>query len=104
MLEKYKDIQPLFFDEINHCFSSGKISHAYLIETNNYTDSLNLTFAFIKEIFKNYVDENEFENISTLIDNNYKIEALISLEHLESIKISKENLEEFIKFMYFKYY
>ncbi len=44
--------------------------------------------------------------ISTLIDNNekFKIEALISLEQLNSIKISEENLDDFIKFMYFRYY
>lgn len=44
--------------------------------------------------------------ISTLVDNNekFKIEALISLEHLHSIKVSKENLEDLIKLMYFKYY
>ena len=44
--------------------------------------------------------------ISTLIDNNekFKIEALISMEHLESIKVSEENLEDLIKLMYFKYW
>lgn len=44
--------------------------------------------------------------ISTLIDNNekYKIEALISIEHLDSIKVSEENIEDLIKLMYFRYY
>ena len=44
--------------------------------------------------------------ISTLIDNNekYKIEALISIEHLQSIKVSEENLDDLIKFMFFRYY
>ena len=44
--------------------------------------------------------------ISTLIDNNekYKIEALISIEHLNSIKVSEENIDDLIKFMYFRYY
>lgn len=70
MLEKYKNIQPLFYEEINHCFSNDKISHAYLIETNNYNDAFNLTIDFVKEIFKHYVEKDEFENISTLIDNN----------------------------------
>jgi len=44
--------------------------------------------------------------ISTLIDNSekYKIEALISIEHLNSIKVSEENLEDLIKLMYFRYY
>ena len=41
--------------------------------------------------------------ISTLIDNSekYKIEALVSIKHLESIKISDENLEDFIRIMYY---
>ena len=44
--------------------------------------------------------------ISTLIDNNekFKIEALISIEHLDSIKVSEDNLEDLIKLMYFRYY
>lgn len=44
--------------------------------------------------------------ISTLIDNSekFKIEALVSLEHLESIKVSEENLEDLIRLMYFRYY
>ena len=43
--------------------------------------------------------------ISTLIDNNekFKIDALVSMEHLESIKVSEENLDDLIKLMYFKY-
>ena len=44
--------------------------------------------------------------ISTLIDNNekFKIEALISIEHLDSIKVSEENLDDLIRLMYFRYY
>ena len=44
--------------------------------------------------------------ISTLIDNSekFKIEALISIEHLDTIKVSEENVEDLIKLMYFKYY
>ena len=44
--------------------------------------------------------------ISTLIDNNekFKIDALISIEHLDSIKVSEENIDDLIKLMYFKYY
>ena len=43
--------------------------------------------------------------ISTLIDNNenFKIEALISIEHLDSIKVSEDNLDDLIKLMYFRY-
>ena len=44
--------------------------------------------------------------ISTLIDNNekYKIEALISIEHIDSIRVSEENINELIKFLYLRYY
>ncbi len=44
--------------------------------------------------------------ISTLIDNNekFKIDALVSIEHLDSIKVSEENLDDLIKLMYFRYY
>ena len=44
--------------------------------------------------------------ISTLIDNNekFKIEALISIEHLDSSKVSEENLDDLIRLMYFRYY
>ena len=44
--------------------------------------------------------------IYTLIDNNekYKIEALISIEHIDSIRVSEENINELIKFLYLRYY
>lgn len=44
--------------------------------------------------------------ISTLIDNNenFKIDALISIEHLDSIKVSEDNIDDLIKLMYFRYY
>ena len=44
--------------------------------------------------------------ISTLIDNNekYKIEALISIENIDSIKVSEENINDLIKLLYFRYY
>ena len=43
--------------------------------------------------------------ISTLIDNNekFKIEALISIEHLDSIKVSEDNIDDLIKLMYWNY-
>ena len=54
----------------------------------------NIELANINEINPGY-------ETSTLI---YKIEALISIEHLDSIKVSEENLEELIKLMFFRYY
>ena len=35
MLEDYKEKQPLFYNQISKIIKSDKISHAYLIETND---------------------------------------------------------------------
>lgn len=40
--------------------------------------------------------------LSTLMDNieDYKIEALVSVKHLDNIKVSEENINELVKFLY----
>ena len=35
MLEDYKEKQPLFYNQVSKIIKSDKISHAYLIETND---------------------------------------------------------------------
>jgi len=74
MLEFYKDKQPLFYDEVTNILNSGKISHAYLIETNNYELKDDLILSFIKTLFcgsqKLNKENCEKCNICNLIDNN----------------------------------
>ena len=71
MLEKYKDKQPLFYEEIKNSMNNDKISHAYLIETNGYLESYDLIISFVKDIFAKYItNEEELENVYNLIDNN----------------------------------
>lgn len=74
MLSFYKDKQPLFYDEVTNIINSGKISHAYMIETNNYEFKDDLILAFIKTLFcvsQNLKkDECDSCNICKLIDNN----------------------------------
>lgn len=40
--------------------------------------------------------------LATLIDNteDYKIEALISINHYNSIKVSEKNINDLVKFLY----
>ncbi len=40
--------------------------------------------------------------LATLIDNieKFKIEALISIEHYDNIKVSEENINELVKLLY----
>lgn len=70
MLENFMDKQPLFCDEILRNISNKKISHAYMIETNNYPLKDELILAFIKKIFSSYYQDNKDFDINTLIDNN----------------------------------
>lgn len=74
MLEFYKEKQPLFYDEVTNIINSGKISHAYLIETNNYEYKDDLILNFIKTLFCVSQNLNQDKcdncNICKLIDNN----------------------------------
>ena len=61
------DMQHDFFEIIKIEVKNNHLSHAYLIETNDYEDADNLALAFVKELFKLSVNDNdEFINVSTL--------------------------------------
>lgn len=74
MFEVYKDKQPLFYEEIINSIKNNKISHAYMIETNNYKEKDELIMAFIKMLFceshKTDLDNCCECNVCKLIDNN----------------------------------
>ena len=71
MLNLYRDKQLLFYEEIERSISSNRISHAYLIETNNYDHSDEIVLDFVKMIFEHYANNSEeFDKINTLIENN----------------------------------
>ena len=71
MLDIFKNDQPLFFEEITNSINNNKISHAFFIESNGYLKKDELLIEFVKTLFKKYIpDEEEFLNVSTLIDNN----------------------------------
>jgi len=70
MLDLYKDKQSLFYEEVINSINNDKISHAYLIETNNYPESNELIIEFVKEIFKKYISAEEYANLDDLIKND----------------------------------
>lgn len=70
--------QKEFFNEIDNVISNNKIIHAFLIETNNYKDKDEIILLFIKKIFENYIsDQDELNNVYTLIDNNTLSDLII---------------------------
>lgn len=74
MFDVYKDKQPLFYEEIVNSIKNNKISHAYMIETNNYKEKDDLIMAFIKMLFCESHNTNlnncNVCNVCKLIDNN----------------------------------
>ena len=61
-----------YIDYINKIIENNKVSHAYLIELNNYEDDMKYIFDFIKMIICNieYSDLDKENNIIRLIDDN----------------------------------
>lgn len=106
MLEKYKDEQPILYNLIKNSIKNDKISHAYLFETNNNSNSLDIIYSFVKEIVCPYSNEKRCDNCSIckrIDDGNYldvkvinpdglliKKEQLIDLQD-EFSKVSIEN-------------
>ena len=69
MLDKYKESQRNFYDYIMSAHASGRLSHAYLIETNGVSYAENLAMDFVKFLIcNNHYDEK----ICNLVDKiNY---------------------------------
>lgn len=100
MLDKYKDIQPIFYNFINLSFENNKISHAYLIEKNgvSYANDLALDLAkfFLcdgkyDERICNLVDARNYSNFIIFDDlSDIKKEQIINLKQSFSLK-SQDN-------------
>lgn len=68
MLEEYKEKQPIFYEFVTTSKKHNKISHAYLLETNNVSYANDLALSFAKYLLCG----DEDSDISLLIDKgNY---------------------------------
>lgn len=50
MLDGYKNSQPIVYKILKNAILNDKCSHAYLIETGGFYDSLNFTMSFVKSL------------------------------------------------------
>lgn len=50
MLDEFKEVQTIAYSVIKNSILNDKISHAYLIENNNYSDYIPFTKAFVKAL------------------------------------------------------
>lgn len=82
MLDQFYSLQPKFCEEINRLLiKKNKVSHAYLIETNSFTKSKELVFAFAKMLLCSNTKEKEHDQnlcpICTQIDNQEYMDLMI---------------------------
>lgn len=90
MLDKYKDEQPILYNLLENSIKKDKISHAYLFETNNNPNSLDIVYSFVKELICS--NDKKCDNCSIckrIDDGNYLDVKVINPDGLQ---IKKEQL------------
>ena len=96
MLDDFKNEQKIVYKILINSIKKNKNSHAYLIETNNYSKSLELAIAFAKTLlcpfnYTNSLNCNGCRQCNIIDDNNF-LEFKIIKSDGEWIK--KEQLDE----------
>lgn len=70
MLDIYKESQKAAYNLLMNEIDNERISHAYLIQENNFSDSLGFVMSFIKEIVCKNLSSEEAKVLSKRIDDN----------------------------------
>lgn len=96
MLDDYKEVQNIFYRIVKNSLTKSKCSHAYLIESNGYPYSFELSFSLAKALlcpnnYTNLLNCNCCNQCSIIDDGNF-LELKIIRPDGEWIK--KEQLEE----------
>lgn len=99
MLENYKMEQSNIYNLFQKAIKNDKIGHAYLIDTNNNSNSLNIVISIAKMLFcnKHYTSNNKCENcnICKRIDENNFLE--LKIIYPDGSYIKKEQVEDIQK-------
>ena len=92
MLEKYKGEQPILYNLLTNAIKNDKLSHAYLFETNNNPNSLDIIYSFIKEIMCPRDISCDKCSICSRIDNGNFLE--LKVVGPDGLYIKKEQMSE----------
>ena len=96
MLDEFQLEQPIIYKTLVNSLKNNKCSHAYLLDSNGYSNSLDLAIAFAKSILcpNNYFNCNNCENCYQCknIDNREFLE--LKIIEAEGQWIKKNQLEE----------
>lgn len=73
MLDGYKDGQPVVYSMLMNAINNGKLSHAYIFDSNGNSDVFDIVLSFVKMILCKDIDaENEKSIICKRVDDcNY---------------------------------
>ena len=73
MLERYRDGQPVVYSMLMNAINNGKLSHAYIFDSNGNSDVFDIVLSFVKMILCKDIDyENEESVICKRVDDgNY---------------------------------
>ena len=87
MLSDYKDKQLLAYNLFVKDIENNCVTHAYLIDENNYSDSFNMVISFVKAILcdNKYIDNSKCNDCSLckrIDDGNYPEVKIISADGL----------------------
>ena len=92
MLEKYKNEQPIMYQLLNNAIVNNKLSHAYLFETNNNSDSLDIIYSFVADLFTFEKKSCNLDNVyDRIINGNY---FDLNIINPDGLQIKKEQLLE----------
>lgn len=96
MLDDFKESQFIAYSLLSNAIKNDKLSHAYLIDTNNYENALDFVLAFVKAILCNhhYIDSSLCNNCNLcqrIENNNYPELKIIETD---SFVIKKDQLLE----------
>lgn len=78
MLEGYKDGQPVVYNMLMNAINNGKLSHAYIFDSNGNSDVFDIVLSFVKMILcKDIDDENEKNIICKRVDDGNYLDVKI---------------------------
>lgn len=96
MLDDYKDSQNVIYSMIKNSIKLNKVSHAYLIDSNNYYDIEGFVFALVKTFIcpYNYLNYNNCPNCNKCMRIDSKNYPEVRHIYPDGLNIKKEQLLE----------
>lgn len=92
MLEKYMEEQPILYNLLSNAIKNNKLSHAYLFETNDNPNSLDIIYSFVKEIMCSGDSTCDKDSICSRIDNGNYLD--VKVINPDGMQIKKEQMNE----------